>query len=225
MITGSSSNVTLHQFCLPFAVCVQELPPYKASEFPSTARASGPPEANELCAVAHASILAAPHDRAQLYPKFECRYLPAVHSTHTAPSSPENPALHWHAVSMMLPAGETELARQGVQSAGPSPALYVPGKHCGHVPPSAPENPALHWHAVSIMLPTAETELPGQSVQVAGPGSDLYVPASHCEHVPPFGPVYPALQLQPVMAALPATEPALELHAVHSRKPEAARRL
>ena len=104
----------------------------------------------------------------------------------------------------VLPAAETELARQDVQRAGPSPALYVPAKHCEHVAPSAPVYPALHSHAVLMMLPAAETEFAGQPTQPEFPVPDLYVPPAHCVHVPPLGPFHPALQTHAATAVLAA---------------------
>jgi len=54
------------------------------------------------------------------------------------------PALHWQAVLVVLPAGETESAGQAEQAAGPAPALYSSTSHCEQAPPFAPVWPALH---------------------------------------------------------------------------------
>jgi len=50
-------------------------------------------------------------------------YVPAKHWEHVPPFAPVNPALHWHAVFIILPAKETEFAGQFVQVADPSPDL------------------------------------------------------------------------------------------------------
>jgi len=49
-----------------------------------------------------------------------CLYVPAKHCEHVAPFAPEYPALHWHAVFTLLPAAETELARQAAHSEFPT---------------------------------------------------------------------------------------------------------
>jgi hypothetical protein len=38
--------------------------------------------------------------------------LPAAHAAHAPPSGPEKPALHWHRVRALLPAGDVELVGQ-----------------------------------------------------------------------------------------------------------------
>jgi hypothetical protein len=71
-------------------------------------------------------------------------YVPAKHSEHVSPFCPVYPALHLHAVCMLLVATDIELDGHDAQSEGPDPTLYVPAKHSEHVLPFAPVYPALH---------------------------------------------------------------------------------
>jgi len=74
--------------------------------------------------------------------------------------------LQIQAVTVVLPAGESEFVGQPKQPEFPVPALYVPPKHCVHVPPSGPFHPALHTHAVIEELKTGDIEFVGQLSQV-----------------------------------------------------------
>lgn len=92
---------------------------------------------------------------------------------------PEEPALHLHSDTVVLAAGESELAGQRAHNVAPSaveylpapqamqlPAaadcLYFPASHCVHMPPFGPAKPALHLHLVNNKLPAGETESAGQ---------------------------------------------------------------
>jgi len=54
------------------------------------------------------------------------------------------PALHRHAVFMLLAATDTEFDGHDSQNVGPDPALYLPEEHSEHVFSFAPVYPALH---------------------------------------------------------------------------------
>ena len=89
---------------------------------------------------------------------------PAGHgivAAQTDPGTCIKPALQTHAVTAVLPAGESELAGQSTQPEFPVPDLYVPPEHCAHVPPLGPFHPALHWQAVDAVLPSREVEKEG----------------------------------------------------------------
>ena len=125
----------------------------------------------------------------------------ALARTHSPPSGPVEPALHTHAVSAALPAGEAELsghdahvasavapasaeylpASQSVHSALPVPALNLPAAQSTHWPPSGPVEPALHTHAAATVLAAGEAELSGHDAHVASavaPASAEYLSRS-----------------------------------------------
>jgi hypothetical protein len=120
-------------------------------------------------------------------------YWPVLHASQAEPSAPPltpvYPALHLHAATAVLPAGDE--AKVGVRQA---------------------------LHVDSAIAPPAAEYLPiPQSVHIAGPVPVLYLPAAHWRHVPPLGPDDPVLHVQLVEAALPAGDDASEdvVQAVH----------
>jgi len=116
------------------------------------------------------------------------------------------PALHWQAVLVVLPAGETESAGQAEQAAGPAPALYSSTSHCEQAPPFAPVWPALHRQAVSAVLPAGELASEGHIAQGPGPVPDLYEPAGHSEHAPAPS-LNPALHTHSVLPSVSGLDP------------------
>ena len=111
------------------------------------------------------------------------------------------PALHRHARSEILPAGEMEFVVHAVQvvklvcpvdsdpympaghavhASEPAIVLYVPQAQASHV--EVPVYPALHWHAE---LPAGELEFGGHAVQVVAlvcPVDAENLPASQAVH-------------------------------------------
>ena len=161
----------------------------------------------------------------------------ALARTHSPPSGPVEPALHTHAVSAALPAGEAELsghdahvasavapasaeylpASQSVHSALPVPALNLPAAQSTHAPPSGPVEPALQTHADAPALPVGEEELAGHASHVVlavAPSAAEYLPASQSMHVSMPAPALnlPAAQSTHAQPSGPV-EPALQMHA------------
>lgn len=113
-------------------------------------------------------------------------YLPATHSVHVPPpAGPDDPALHVHVVTELLPAGESEFVGQLSPLAFPLPDLYFPSTHSVHVPPLGPVHPASQVQAVEAVLPAGESEFSGQLSQSAFPLLVLYDPAMHSVHISP----------------------------------------
>ena len=113
-------------------------------------------------------------------------YVPAVQSStvHGPPSGPLEPALHLHALLLVLPEGEVESEGQLVQSdseVAPTVAWYLPAWQLSHavLTPAALNLPASQLsHA--ILTPAAALNLPAwQLSQSAGPKSALNLPAGH----------------------------------------------
>jgi len=117
--------------------------------------------------------------------------------------TPVYPALHRHARSEKLPAGEMEFgvhavqvaklvcpvnaeylpAEQSVHATEPAIVLYVPGAQALHV--EVPVYPASHWHAELEELPAGELKFGGHAVQVVElvcPLDAEYVPAGQAVH-------------------------------------------
>ena len=131
--------------------------------------------------------------------------LPAIQSTHAPPSGPVEPALHTHAVAVVLAAGEAELsghawhvassvapavseylpASQSVHSSLPVPALNLPATHSTHAPPSGPVEPALQTHAIAAVLAVGEAELSGHASHEVEPEWLENEPAAHWMQSPP----------------------------------------
>jgi len=141
-----------------------------------------------------------------------------------SPSGPVYPALHSHAVFVVLPAGEVDAGVQLEQVPGPNSVLYVPEPHFEHVLPLSPVYPALHSQALFVMLPTGDIEAEGQYVHLfvdalttseylpasqalhsADPVMFLYFPGTQAEQSS-FVPVHPALQTHPATVELSAGE-------------------
>jgi hypothetical protein len=61
--------------------------------------------------------------------------VPAAHATHSAPLTPEKPALHSHMELFMLAVGEMELVGHGTQPRPYEP--YEPAAHGAHAPLAA----------------------------------------------------------------------------------------
>ena len=115
----------------------------------------------------------------------EALYLPATHSVHEPPSSPEDPALQVQAVKTE-PSVESEFighttqaysaaaasvlqylpAKQAVQAASPAKALYLPATHPTHVPPLGPVKPAVHIQPEAAALPAGAFECAGHAKHV-----------------------------------------------------------
>jgi hypothetical protein len=88
-------------------------------------------------------------------------YLPAAHSEHVSPSSPENPALHKQATA--LPTTEVEFPGQSLHAALPVVVLYFPAGHNAHAEPSMPVEPGIHLQSNMELLPSVELLFPGHS--------------------------------------------------------------
>ena len=106
-----------------------------------------------------------------------------MHSVQDPPSAPEDPGLHLQAVTEMLPAGESEFARQLSQLALPRPALYLPVIHCVHVPPFGPKEPGVQVQSLMLSLAPRESELEGHSTQEELPRFGLNVSEGQAAHV------------------------------------------
>jgi len=92
--------------------------------------------------------------------------VPTTHAAQVPKTIPfENPALHAHCATKLLPTGESEFAGQLSQLAFPRPALYVPLTHLVHNFPFGPDDPALQVQAVTMLLPAGESECAGQLAQ------------------------------------------------------------
>jgi len=134
-----------------------------------------------------------------LYPKFDCQYLPTAQSTHTAPFSPEKPALQAQDIMLELAGGDDEF-RHSVHS-DMSSDEYEPAAQTEHVY-------ADEW-TTSEYFPAA------QAVHATGPGCSLYLPATQPTQVL-FSPVHPASQMQSVSETLSAGDVDPGGHARHS---------
>jgi len=84
--------------------------------------------------------------------------VPAPHGAHASAFAPVYPALHSHALLVILPAREAALASQSEQIPGPKPSLNWFALHCEHATPFAPVYPALHLQEVFVMLPGGDIE-------------------------------------------------------------------
>ena len=132
--------------------------------------------------------------------------VPAAHSTHVPPASPDEPALQVHAANAALPAGASACAghdthaasvdapsateyfpaEQSSQGAGPVAILNLPGTHIAHAAPFEPDEPALHLQAVLDTLPAGDDASAGQSEQLVAAIVSENLPAPHsAQSAPP----------------------------------------
>ena len=134
----------------------------------------------------------------------EALYLPATHSMHEPPSSPENPALQVQDVNAE-PTGECEFightthvdsaappsaleylpAPQSAQAPSPAQSLYLPATHPTHSPPFGPVKPAVHIQPKAAALPAGASEFVGHAAHVLSavcPTAAEYFPAPQSVH-------------------------------------------
>jgi hypothetical protein len=144
-------------------------------------------------------------------------YLPVTHPVHAPPRPlfPEYPALHAHAVTVLLPAADAVFKAhvkqtpaedafnvaeyvfrpQSVHAAEPVTVLYFPATHPKHGTPFRPAfraegvYPARHVQLVRVPLPAGDDEYCGQNSHWMRVSLE-YLPATHVWHVStPLAPI------------------------------------
>ena len=120
-------------------------------------------------------------------------YVPVTQAKHAPLSSEEreNPALHTHAVKVVLPLGDVVLSGQLEHDVSPAKFLNLPGAQRLHFQTSYPssgsledsrKNPALHTQSLESVLMNPEVLFAGQIKHRLFPIVSVYVPAGHGVH-------------------------------------------